>query len=377
MSTRGGQIDFNPTRNPIVRLNGVCPYFTMYPLPFPYEKLKGRMAGTRVLDPFCGRGTTNFAARLLGLESVGIDSNPVAHAVAESKLVHTSKDAVVDICRMVLKQTIKESTPRGEFWELCYHQDTLHEICRLRRYFLQADELDEAGKMLRAILVGILHGPLTKGLPTYLSSQMPRTYATKPASAVKFWNKNQLTPTYVSVLDAITRRATYLLKSLPVNVPGEARRGDSRLIESYEGLENFNLILTSPPYLGMRTYWPDQWLRNWFMGGPDYVEYAKEDQIQSQEVKRFTEDLSLVWRNAASVCEANAKMIIRFGALPSYAGDPSEIIKRSIRLAESGWRIDTIRNAGAADIGRRQAAQFKTKNNNPVQEIDVYCTLAA
>lgn len=29
----------------------------------------------------------------------------------------------------------------------------------------------------------------------------------------------------------------------------------------------------SPPYYGMRTYLPDQWLRLWFLGGPDYVEH--------------------------------------------------------------------------------------------------------
>ena len=44
-------------------LNGICPYFTMFPLDFPLGIL-GRRAkpDDRVLDPFCGRGTTNFAA---------------------------------------------------------------------------------------------------------------------------------------------------------------------------------------------------------------------------------------------------------------------------------------------------------------------------
>ena len=377
MNTRSKEIDFHPARNPAVRLNAVCPYFTMYPLPFPYERLKGRDRRTRVLDPFCGRGTTNFAARLLGMESVGIDSNPVAHAVAESKLVHTSQDEVVESCREALYGRGHVAIPSGDFWDLCYHESTLREICRLRRHFLNAEGLTEAEKMLRAIAVGILHGPLTKGKPTYFSAQMPRTYATKPARAVNFWRKNGHEPKYVSVLDAISRRAAYLLKEVPLNSPGEARKADSRDTATFDGLEDFDLILTSPPYIGMRTYWPDQWLRNWFMGGPDFVEYSKADQIQSQEFSRFTEDLSLVWRNASQACRRGAKMIIRFGALPSYPGDPRAIIKSSLRLSDCGWRVDTIRDAGAADTGRRQADQFRTKNNNPVREIDVYCTLAA
>src|SRR5205809_972792 len=62
-------------------LNAVCPYYTMFPLEFPVRVLSRHSHPTKwVLDPFCGRGTTNFAARLLGLPSVGLDSSPIAAA---------------------------------------------------------------------------------------------------------------------------------------------------------------------------------------------------------------------------------------------------------------------------------------------------------
>ena len=41
----------------------------------------------------------------------------------------------------------------------------------------------------------------------------------------------------------------------------------------------FDWVITSPPYYGMRTYIPDQWLRNWFVGGPDAVDYTNRDQV--------------------------------------------------------------------------------------------------
>ena len=67
-------------------LNSICPYFTMFPLEFPLGILKrNAKEGSIVLDPFCGRGTTNYAARLLGLSSVGVDSSPVAAAIARAK----------------------------------------------------------------------------------------------------------------------------------------------------------------------------------------------------------------------------------------------------------------------------------------------------
>ncbi|WP_338066098.1 DNA methyltransferase, partial [Hydrogenibacillus schlegelii] len=39
----------------------------MFPLDFPLSHLKEARREDWVLDPFCGRGTTLYAARLLGL----------------------------------------------------------------------------------------------------------------------------------------------------------------------------------------------------------------------------------------------------------------------------------------------------------------------
>src|SRR5712691_204242 len=88
--------------SPVRRLNGICPYYTMFPLEFPLRQLKHAAVGDWVLDPFCGRGTTNFAARLRGLPSVGIDSNPVAVAIAAAKLVNAGAVDVIESCRSIL-----------------------------------------------------------------------------------------------------------------------------------------------------------------------------------------------------------------------------------------------------------------------------------
>lgn len=370
------EIDFHPVRNPVVRMNGVCPYFTMYPLKFPFARLGSVKRGTRVLDPFCGRGTTNFAARLQGLASAGIDSNPVAAAVAQAKLVNAIARQVTEACREALEAGGPVDVPDGDFWRLCYHESTLAEICTLRRYFLEQRRLNAAEVVLRAVVLGILHGPLSKGEPTYLSNQMPRTYATKPGSAVRFWQRRKMEPSYVAVQDAVKRRAEYLLAKLPKRTEGEVRLADSRKAESYGGLGEFDLVITSPPYLGMRTYWPDQWLRNWFLGGPDHVEYARPEQITTQDAEPFCADLASVWSACAGACSRGARLIIRFGALPSYGTEPSALIKRTLALADCGWEIRTIKRAGAASQGRRQADQFQTKQSAAIEEVDVYCQLA-
>ena len=53
--------------------NAICPYYTMFPLEYPLRILRKHTGGDSVvLDPFCGRGTTIYAARMLGFESLGL-----------------------------------------------------------------------------------------------------------------------------------------------------------------------------------------------------------------------------------------------------------------------------------------------------------------
>src|SRR5712691_4762807 len=97
-------------------LNGICPYYTMYPLDFPLTALNHAEKGDWVYDPFCGRGTTNFAARLRGLNTVGVDSNPVAAAIAAAKLVAPTPDSIIDECEKLLaSDSWYVDVPKGEF----------------------------------------------------------------------------------------------------------------------------------------------------------------------------------------------------------------------------------------------------------------------
>jgi DNA modification methylase len=69
MSPFMGKIDSTNIQPAAIALNAVCPYYTMFPIEYPLSILRpADKRRLRVLDPFCGRGTTIFAARLLGHE---------------------------------------------------------------------------------------------------------------------------------------------------------------------------------------------------------------------------------------------------------------------------------------------------------------------
>jgi len=359
---------------PILRLNSICPYYTMFPLTYPFRVLSEARRSHVLLDPFCGRGTSLYAARLKGMKAYGIDSNPVAAAVATSKLLLTSSKSVYDLCQAILQDCqMPENIPTGLFWEICYHKDTLVELCKLRNYLMNNCTTDDE-KMLRAIILGILHGPKAKVNHTYLSNQMPRTYATKPAPAVKYWLNHEMQPDKFSVLNLVKKRAEFTLSELPAVAGGNVFCADSRQENAYKNLPPVDWIVTSPPYFGMRTYVPDQWLRNWFMGGPAYVEYAHKDQLSHHKVD-FLKDLSTIWKNCASACAPRAKMRIRFGSLPSEMSDARQVLIDSITEANCGWSISAIRSAGVATNGHRQADHFNSKTGEAAAEIDLYACL--
>lgn len=356
-------------------LNGICPYYTMFPLTFPLQVLRPRARrGEWVVDPFCGRGTTNFAARMLGLPSFGVDSSPVAVALTQAKLADARAADVVRVAKSILDAMPSHVTvPLGEFWELAYEPSVLRRICWLRQALLQ-DCSSDSRCLLRAILLGALHGPRTKTTASHLSNQCPRTFAPKPDYAVRFWRTRRMRPPAVDVIEVVKTRARRYLSCRPKHTPAQVVLGDSRHAEVF-GQRRFRWAITSPPYYGMRTYIPDQWLRNWFVGGPSSVTYRPpEAEIGHGSAEGFADDLRKVWKGLAKRASNHANLVIRFGGIADRNVDPMTLLKTSLK--DSGWRLTTVVSAGDANAGRRQATQFVHGGPAPREEHDFYAVLA-
>jgi SAM-dependent methyltransferase len=358
--------------DPVFRLNSCCPYYTMFPLTFPWQVLSRARSDAVVLDPFCGRGTTNFAARLRGVRSVGIDTNPVAVAIARAKFNGVRASRVVERCAELLEEHSDPTMPEGAFWRLCFHNNTLRSICSLREHFVK-QPVTKTDQTLLALVLGILHGPLTKGSPTYLSNQMPRTFATKPTSAIRYWRDFGLAAPKVDLMDAVSRRASYVLTEIPAVVKGRAILGDVLEVELTPKM--FTHIITSPPYYGMYTYYPDQWLRAWFLGGPASPSQATVAQIGKGSRETFATNLAKAWTRVAAWSKPRARLVIRFGSLPSAGTDPESLLTRSIELSNAGWNVTRIASAGSSTRGKRQATQFNSTLGGTVEEIDLYAVL--
>lgn len=355
-------------------LNAVCPYFTMFPLEVHFGILsRHSKQGETVLDPFAGRGTTLYAGRLLGLHAFGIDSSAVAIAISAAKLANTTPGRVVAAAKRILDE-IKEprELPTGEFWQRAFSERALDCLCRLREGLVLNCESDTR-KALRAIILGALHGPRAKRQQSYFSNQCPRTYAPKPRYAVKFWREQKLVPPEVDGLELITRRAQRYFGDETTQASGFAVTGDSQRHSSFEKLEReVSWIMTSPPYYGMRTYIPDQWLRKWFVGGSAQVDYSNEGQLSHTSPDDFAAGMRMVWKNCASKAAANCHLVIRFGAIHDRKIAPVKLLKAS--LEGTPWRAITLRRAGSASTGKRQSEHFVV-SGSAIEEFDVWARL--
>ncbi len=320
-----------------------------------------------MLDPFCGRGTTLFSARKFGLPAWGIDSSPVAVAIAKAKLASCSIEAPLELAVNLISNINPAHLPEVPFFHTAYHKSTLRDICALREGLRSLDYETDASAILRAAVLGCLHGPLSKDIENagYFSNQMPRTYASKPDYAVRFWKERGLKAPKIDVLRVLRRKIERLVgldQTSPCSI-FQVLHGDAQSEVLFRSIRNApSIVVTSPPYYGMRTYVQDQWLRNWFLGGPESIDYSAGPQLDHGGQNVFAASLGKVWRNIANSATSSASlhMYVRFGIIPSALVNAKKLFSDSLDESGVNWRLVSTRSAKSADVGNRQADQMKT-----------------
>lgn len=186
-----------------------------------------------------------------------------------------------------------------------------------------------------------------------------------------------MSPPRVDALKIIKKRAERYFGKENALGRGEGKviTGDSQQTGLFGHIEReISWIVTSPPYYGMCTYIPDQWLRNWFLGGSATVEYSKEGQLSHASTENFCEGMRKVWMNCANVAKPACRLVIRFGAIHNREIDALKLIKES--LNKTSWRVLTSRYAGTASEGKRQAECF-VSTKKAIVEYDVWAEMAA
>lgn len=299
------------------RFHSICPYFAMFPETFVRRNV---LAWSRrddvILDPFSGRGTTVFESLLNGRRGLGCDTNPVAVCLSKAKADPPKLKDILDRIETLEKKsgrcTSKGSELEDEFFNLCFHEDTLQQLLFLKKKLDWRD--DRTDCFIAALALGCLHGESHR-TELCFSNRMPRTISTKPAYSVRWWRDKGCLPPKRDVFSILCTCAEYRYQSPVPSLKGRVVEGDARrastLLRSYK--EKVKLVITSPPYLDITDYHEDQWLRLWFLGGPSKPVTGQGKDDRHRRIEAYWQFLREAWKGVVPLLQDKAQVVIRIG----------------------------------------------------------------
>jgi SAM-dependent methyltransferase len=235
----------------------------------------GEEGGARVLDPFCGAGTTLIEARRLGHAAIGVDLNPQAVAIARAKTWVVPKDRRKELRRIgkdlaadamsagrAARRAGAPATPRhrpGK--DAAARARTLapwflpHVRAELEDLAARIDEVaatePEVAAILRIPLSAILYKVSLRASETD-ASRVDKRLARGAATRLFDGRIEQLW----DGLNALAHRA---------GPPVEVLEGDARRLDGVAD-GSIDAIVTSSPYAGTYDYAAQQGLRLAFFG---------------------------------------------------------------------------------------------------------------
>lgn len=214
-------------------------------------------AGSIILDPFCGSGTTLLEGELNGLQACGSDMNPLAAKIAKAKTgIIQSEPAVLEETVTVLNELIRTvpkelNEPLTEFNKECLEE--------IGRWFPLAvtQKINWLLKTIRRISDGIIRDFLEVVLSSVIrdvSQQEPtdlriryRKLLIEDADVFGLFSQNlKIQFERVEKFWSVRGHSPYELLTARVV------EGDNRDMETFSRLElqpeTVDLVLTSPPY---------------------------------------------------------------------------------------------------------------------------------
>jgi hypothetical protein len=201
----------------------------------------GMRPGQRVLDPFCGSGTSLVEASHLGLSATGTDINPLAVFIANAKLasLQTDPDELRKAADAVLStRSLKkfDSSARGIYLESWFDEHIFHEIERLK---VGISKLDTSIGQILAVCASNLLREYSQQDPMDLRIRRRSSAIPEQPIAQAFAEQVETYATRIS----LARAAVVSPHS------GQAILLDSRDLSTRLDLNNsFDCALTSPPY---------------------------------------------------------------------------------------------------------------------------------
>lgn len=265
------------------RWAGVGPYYAMFPTQFVDQVIeKYSKPGDWVLDPFTGRASSIFSGAVRGRPSIGIEINPVGWIYGKTKIsvapYESVKRRLAKLLQIAQALPVEAGQDLPDFFRYCYSKKTLRFLIAARDNLNWKES--EIDRTLMALILVDLHG----GRHRSFSNQMRQSRAMSPEYSINWWRERKLEPPEIDIKAFMEKKLGWrYAKGLPKVAYSNIYLGDSSTIiptikENTKGLKQkkFELLFTSPPYIGISDYHRDQWLRLWMLGNEPIVTRSQE-----------------------------------------------------------------------------------------------------
>ena len=224
----------------------------------------GLMAGSTVGDPFLGTGTTAVAAKMLGVNSVGVEAHSFVHWVAKTKLflhhdVGELSDSILDAADRAADMVGKVDW--ASIWPplvyKCFTDENLMRLAALRQAIVDSSAAPHIRDFMKLALTSTLRVVTTAGAGwPYIAPSKYHARKVARDALVEFGAQCRLMVSdvqYIRTLDIPYSSHDVLL-------------GDARKFDSYAGDGVIDLVVTSPPYLNNYDYADRTRLETYFWG---------------------------------------------------------------------------------------------------------------
>lgn len=278
-------------------------WFT-YPAGYSYKLVEAKIRESNlsnqscIADPFVGTGTTSLAAKMLGINSLGVEAHPFVYWVAKTKLTldHDIPSLMRDIEHVLDSAKATEDILIDGTWpELiykCFSEENLKKLFLLRKAILELESDPSRIDFLKLALTSTLRTVTSAGAGwPYIA---PSRYAERQIQRDAF---NEFSKTCMAMVADVQYAQ---LTDVPVSCH-ELVNGDARSFDDYCDKDSVDLIVTSPPYLNNYDYADRTRLETYFWGiYNSWGEITRE--VRDHLIIAATTQIRLSQMNGVSQC---------------------------------------------------------------------------
>jgi hypothetical protein len=140
-----------------------------------------------------------------------------------------------------------------------------------------------------------------------------------PEYSVRWWKARKMRPPQIDPRTHLTKKIEWRYKfGAPYLANCRVLLGDSvtRLPKLSRNIGKVDLLLTSPPYIGVTDYHYDQWLRYWMLGGPNWPKHRSDTTNRGdfQNEALYRKMLQSVFESSAKLLKPEATIYVRTDA---------------------------------------------------------------